>query len=397
MKALRFSGDVAAERLILDDPTLSSLLKTVPREPSMRSPRTELLANAVRVNPRVLPEVDQAIESLRARANLDAKLECFVYQCPVIEACVFKTRSGFIVLLASATVEKLTAEELEFVLGHEFGHVIYGHFELPVPKLLHSNTSVTPKHAIRLLSWHRRAEISADRAGLLCCGSLEIAARAFFKVLSGLSIANLTVDPIQLAGQFDELREEIWRQGSDEMCLLPHPLSPLRMKSLLIFWHSDQASEFMPGAPGGRAIHACDREISDLLAYMDPIVDRADGDVDPLLLPFLTWGGLYIAAANRQIEQSELDALTTIIGEHHVAEALQESHEAADYRERFANALKQRRRPLSALDISRVFTCLISMARADGSIDPMEIDAMHDLARQLGVSNSYVDTLIAEV
>ena len=86
---------------------------------------------------------------------------------------------------------------------------------------------------MELLSWQRRAEISADRAGLLCCGSLDVASSAFFKIISGLSIPNLKVNPRQLGTQFDHLKEELFRDDTEEMCNR-HGLHPFHGKTLEI-------------------------------------------------------------------------------------------------------------------------------------------------------------------
>ena len=262
--------------------------------------------------------------------------------------------------------------------------------------LLKSEDQIDPKHAIDLLSWHRHAEISADRAGLLCCGSLEIAASAFFKVLSGLSLRNLKVNPLKLAEQFDHLREEMFRSGADDMWMMTHPLSPLRMKAMAIFWESEHASSVIPGAPGGRSRESCDGETKELLAYMDPFSRHGDSQIDPLLEPFLTWGGLIVAGSDNAIHPSELQALASIVGQHRIDQALQEPKRMALYRERFQAALQRREYPLSALDINRVLTCLIAIVRADGRIEHSEINALHHIASLLGVTPAYVDGLLYE-
>ncbi len=394
---VRFLGDKKGARALTQDKTIARFVREFGQDQSSNSARKELLGNAVRVDEHILPELGRAVSDLHRRSGIEEDLECFVYANPMIDACVFRSRSRYFVLLSSAAIERLDADELQFVIGHEIGHVVYDHFKIPVGQIFQSEDKIAPKQAIELLSWQRHAEISADRAGLLCCGSLNVAASAFFKVLSGLSIPDLQVNPGRFAAQFDHLREEIFREGAEDMWTMSHPLSPLRMKSMHIFWESDDAKKLLPDAPGGRSRDSCDREINDLLAYMDPRGRRSDSDaVDPLIEPFLTWGGLIIAGSDKHLDPSELKALASIVGEHHLKRAMEEPRKLSHWRQRFSEALEQRKQPLSALDINRIFTCLIAIVRADGKIEPQEVAAMHDLGLQLGVSDSYIDGLLGE-
>lgn len=394
---VRFLGDVQGRDNLRSDEDIAEWIQHYADDRNSHSARKRLLGNAVRVDEEVLPDLGKAISDIHRRIGIQEEVECFVYENPSIDACVFRGRDHLFVLLSSAAIEKLNAEELEFVIGHEIGHVIYDHFEIPVGAILQSEQSLQPKHAIRLLSWQRQAEISADRAGLICCGSLEVAASAFFKTLSGLSIPNLRVNPIRFAAQFDHLKDEIFREGAEDMWTFTHPLSPLRMKSMNIFWESEVAKALVPTAPGGRTRDACEKEIDNLLAYMDPRGSRGgDSGVDPVLEPFILWGGMIIAGSDNQIDRSELETLSEMVGQHNVAAALKEPKSLKHYFQRFKECQEKRQQPLSALDLNRIFTCLIAVVRADGKIAQGEISALHKLAKTLGVATAYIDGLLEE-
>lgn len=392
---IRFPGDREGEKALFDNEEMAQIVNSCAGSKHARgSARKDLLAGAVRVGSQLLPDLDNAVNQVKDRAGIVETLECYVYDHPMINASVFQTKSQLFVLLSSAAIEKLRPQELEFVIGHEIGHIAFGHLNLPVGAILETDERVQPKQAIQLLSWNRHAEISADRAGLLCCGSLDVAASAFFKVLSGLSIPDLKVNPIQFGAQFDQLREEIFREGAEEMWTLAHPLAPLRMKALNIFWDSDMAKTLMPSAEGKRPVAKCDDEIVKLLGYMEPLSSRSSADVDPLLEPFLLWGGLYVAASNRVIEPSEVKAIANIVGEQRVKDALQGPRKVSHFLQQYQEALTKRERPLSALDINRILTCLVTVVRADGIVDEHEIEAMHELGRKSGVAPGYVDSLL---
>ena len=150
----------------------------------------------------------------------------------------------------------------------------------------------------------------------------------------------------------------------------------------------------MNHAPGDLSETACDREVAELLAHMDPLSQRSDSGVDPMLKPFLTWGGLYIAGCNGSIDKTEHAALASFVGESHLRIALEEPKKVSHFRNRLNEAITNRAHPLSALDINRIFTCLIAVSQADGTVDNKERDALHSLAKQFGIAPAYIDTLM---
>ena len=107
--------------------------------------------------------------------------------------------------------------ELRFVIGRELGHLKADHdrmhqFGLAVLALIQAvDASILPdkfQNALptlafgRFLSWLRESEITADRAGLLCCQDPAIAHSAMIRQLHGLPEGNSYLDPAN--PNFDE-------------------------------------------------------------------------------------------------------------------------------------------------------------------------------------------------
>jgi hypothetical protein len=101
-------------------------------------------------------------------------------------------------------------DELKFVVGHELGHVKCQHIELKrkshglLGVIQAIDATVVPDKfqdflptlALgRVLTWCRESEISADRAGLLCCGEPQIAYQAMNRLLHGLAPDSPWIDP----------------------------------------------------------------------------------------------------------------------------------------------------------------------------------------------------------
>lgn len=157
--------------------------------------------------------VDECAQILGVR-----KPRVYVRNSPFTAAYVTSVGDQSILVLTSGLL-KLYADrpdELRFVIGHELGHLKCQHIRLKtaaygiLKALQEIDTSaiptsyqrVAPTLALgRLLSWSRESEISADRAGLLCCQDPEAATQALLRLLHGLDAGMVPANPD--AGHFD--------------------------------------------------------------------------------------------------------------------------------------------------------------------------------------------------
>jgi hypothetical protein len=396
----QFQGEVKARKVIEEDRDLVALLEEVARVGGALDARRHMLSQAVRVNPKILPGLARSFREVQERAQIDEPLEAYIHAGAEINAAVLPVRDRKLVLLSSAAVERLSPQELDFVIGHELGHALMGHLDYPVKAVLAGGARIEPRQAMRLMAWLRKCEISADRAGLLCCGSLDVAATALFKTLSGLSVEGLQVDVQEFSSQWDELAEEVRREGTDDYWRATHPFPPLRAKALDLFWRARETRELVPSAPGGkRSLAEADRAIDRYLGMMDPLAREEGGDeasgADPLLTPFLLWGGLYVAAANNKVEPEELASIRSLVGREALKKALASTKPSKrTYLKKFRAAKDERRRALKALELHRIFSGLSAIAWADGTVDDDEVEALHGLAKLCGVSPGFVDMLI---
>jgi Zn-dependent protease with chaperone function len=103
-----------------------------------------------------------------------------------------------ILVIHSGLIEVMTPTELLFVIGHELGHIKFKHIlahEI-VGISYNALNKLVPTETLRaiiangilftFLEWSRKAEMSADRLGMILVGSEEIASRALIKLISGL-------------------------------------------------------------------------------------------------------------------------------------------------------------------------------------------------------------------
>lgn len=376
IRTARFAGDAERVQAILADPDLKAQLQRteVLRQKSLI--RTRLLSDAVRVNARFVPSVAESIARLGQHLQSEKQLEAYVFADPSVNAFVTEGSKRLILGLSSGAVGLLTAPELEFIIGHELGHLVYGHLEVPAEIVIDVG-HVRPDQTRLLRAWQRASEISADRAGLVLCDSLEVAARALFKTLAGLSLPGVEIDPRELAAQWEGLAEEILDYGGGDHWQMAHPFPPLRMRALALYW--EKRDEAAPEA-----------EIERMLALMDDPQRSATAPAsssDPMLARFHFWGGLYVALSDGPLQLAERDLLVSLAPPGTAFdEALKESmarHQAC--MDRFAEAGKSRQTKLSSSELHRIMQGLIHAARVDGPLNQLERDSLYQLGETIGL------------
>lgn len=211
----------------------------------------DLLGEAVKVSPRQFPRLHEVASRCADRLKIPIP-EIFVIQHPILSAYTFGTNEDSYVVLHSAIVDHMDDGELHFVLGHECGHVQNHHVTYhSLGQVIMNITFLPVRWALKpaqlaLDAWRRRSEITSDRAGLLCCESLEAAERALVKLALGSQKLYEKVDVGEYLKQLDELRANIGRFGE---FFEQHPYLPKRVEALRLFSRSRPYREALSGGP----------------------------------------------------------------------------------------------------------------------------------------------------
>ena len=111
-------------------------------------------------------------------------------------ACYYTDNRTCLIRLSSSLVNLLDPDELEFVIGHELGHFLLQHAP-----------NQTSKKTVEFFVFQRAKEISADRIGLIGCGSLDVAMRTMLKIASGLRSNFLQMDKEQFIQQINQIKK----------------------------------------------------------------------------------------------------------------------------------------------------------------------------------------------
>lgn len=162
----------------------------------------------LRVGPQQLPELYSVYQGCVRRMGIHPEPPLYLSRIG-FNAFTSGVEQPFVVL-GDVLVGVCSRAELEYVIGHELGHIVFDHLLLNMVAriaripgaLLQLMPIVGPLIGkgldLALFEWSRKAELSCDRAGLLACQDPQAAWRVMLRFAGG---------PV---GQVNELRPEVF-------------------------------------------------------------------------------------------------------------------------------------------------------------------------------------------
>ncbi|MFU8827585.1 MAG: M48 family metallopeptidase [Brevefilum sp.] len=151
----------------------------------IRSHHRALMQRAVRVDQARTPQLAALVAASGLKLQ-PGPVDVFLVDQKQINAYTFGISNPKVLVLFTSLSKVMTGGELQFIIGHEMGHVALGHTwvntiiggmaGIPAP----FGAAVLLYAAFRW--WNRMCEFSADRAGLLACGDLHTAVSALVKL-----------------------------------------------------------------------------------------------------------------------------------------------------------------------------------------------------------------------
>ncbi len=210
----------------------------------------ELNMYALAVGPKQFPEIYEIGKECARRLGI-AVPNIFIVDSPAINASTIATDDVEpVIMLNSALVERYTHGELQMIIGHECGHIHNKHGVYNTLSTLILNTAiahaggisgllnslVTSGAALALNHWSRAAEITCDRAGMICTDTVEDSYYALAKLLYGAMFHNPEINLDEIEKQLERQQQTIVRL---EMLTSSHPSIASRIATQKIFGECD--------------------------------------------------------------------------------------------------------------------------------------------------------------
>lgn len=153
---------------------------------------TKLYSVSTRVTEQTFPQLCRLYEICLSRLNVQEIVPFYVTgRLAGINALSIELKGEQMILLSRQAAAQLSNDELLFMLGHELGHCHYGHIIChTVLGLIHDMNHasdilgplLTDMIEVPLVKWFHCSEFTADRAGLICCGSMQTAQEIFYRL-----------------------------------------------------------------------------------------------------------------------------------------------------------------------------------------------------------------------
>ncbi|OED37501.1 hypothetical protein AB833_23440 [Chromatiales bacterium (ex Bugula neritina AB1)] len=351
--------------------------------------RRRLLATSVRLSRNMAPWLHEMADDCIEKLGVKIPLELYVYSSPSYNAACVKPEDGrLFIMFSSSLLEAFEGSELRFVLGHELGHYLYGHHDIPIGYLLNGKARPSPKLALQLTTWSRYAEISADRAGAHCAQDPIGVARSLFKLASGLSGKLVQFNIDEFMQQVDEMQVEDAAPGQGapaEDWFMTHPFSPLRVRALKLYDASKLAIE------NGTSIDELEAGVQVLMTMMEPSYLEGRTDSSETMRRLLFASAITVANASDGISEREIAVFEKFFGERSFSEDLSIEKLAATLPDR----INQTKAVTTVAQRMQVIRDLCTIARADNKVEAAELKAIEDIAARLDVPVHFASQALA--
>jgi Zn-dependent protease with chaperone function len=230
--------------------------------------RAELLGTAVKVSSQQFPAIHASTLKCAETLHIAPPTVYIAPEMGTLNAHTFGTNEDAYIVINGILVDHLTEMELLDVIGHECGHIQNNHvvFTTALYYLLNFANRfvrwvVTPA-LMALSGWSRRAEITCDRAGLICTRDLDVSQSVLLKLALG---SKKLYQDLNLEAFLAQLDESKGGAGKYTELFKDHPYLPKRIQAIRVFAESAYYRGLLK-QEGGMSAEECDAQVSELLS-----------------------------------------------------------------------------------------------------------------------------------
>ena len=260
------------------------------------------------------PRLERLIEEICSKLSIENRFKTFIENSSIHNACIlpiFTSECDSIIILSSKLVNELNDNELKFVLGHEIAHWLFNNNDISyVCNNSFSANSEFPSLSFEYLysTWCKLAELSADRIGLLVCGSIDAAITALYRVHTDICPEKVGFDPQALLTEIK--KENISAENFSFARQHTHPPLYLRIKALSFF----DSSQLLRDWRIEGLFRSYDTRLSNQMDEIIGLLDYIDEDLNHFrILQAIGLGGVLLAQIDDEISQVELDNIHNLL------------------------------------------------------------------------------------
>jgi Zn-dependent protease with chaperone function len=230
--------------------------------------RAELLGTAVKVSPQQFPSIYALAQRCGETLHITPPTVYIAPHLGQLNAHTFGTNDDAYIVLNGVLVDHLNEAELLGVLGHECGHIQNNHVVFSTALYYLVNFAnrfvqwVVAPAVLALQAWSRRAEITCDRAGLLCTRNLDVSQAVLLKLALG---SKRLYDDLNVEAFLQQLDESRGGPAKYTELFKDHPYLPKRVHALRVFAQTAYYRGVL-GQEGGLTVEECDVRVGELLA-----------------------------------------------------------------------------------------------------------------------------------
>ena len=243
--------------------------------------KARMLGTSVKVTGKQFPRIAKLAETCAETLRIPLPTLYVSPNIGSLNAHTFGTTEDPYIVLNAALIDHLSEPELLDVIGHECGHIQNNHvvYMTTLHFLKHAANmflrwSVKPA-VLALNGWARRAEVTCDRAGLICTRDLDVSIGCLVKLAIGSHKLYSEVNIPEYLAQLDEAQAGLGR--FDELTRT-HPYLPKRVAALKLFAETTYfrslvgtgrtAGASVDALPAGMSKYDCDARVAQLISVL---------------------------------------------------------------------------------------------------------------------------------
>ena len=305
LEALRFPGELVHLRALFEDDHFRAAYLRNVRDRAMRTQSRSLDAqmgvNATEIHPTLMAEPFRALEHATKRLGYQGKVRIWVHNADNVNAFVTEDEGVVTVHLTSGLLESFDETELRIVMGHELGHVLFGHHELALGV---QGTAMSGATQARYFALRRHQELTTDRIAMFVSDEPDRMFLVQAMLTTGVRKRSLFGTTSAIVTHAREEVAQLRKRSQSDRKRDTHPYAAMRTVALAHFASSPLLRDL---STTGKAGAAADDELVELSRFLDvPVVQESAGDVDGARRTFLALAALYLAEADGTTSAREI-------------------------------------------------------------------------------------------